>query len=497
MFSTISSWLFRGPSFSEPILGVNTAKQVRVIYSSALLALGIYEDDILYYLEHLKQQYPWFSPIVYQTSHNKHAICFANVVFEDYICLVIRGSVSLEDWVVNIDAIPQSPSIFHRGFESRVKLIPLKHIWEYSKVAKKPLILCGHSQGGAIAQLCAVQLLNSAGADPGMINCITFGSPLVATSDQWPKICSQWPDVFSHYIMAGDPVPVVLRKAPYNFFPAGKIFLLTRNEIGGKCSAISVRDYDSALADNNLQIPNLQNILQHCVKHYVDVISMLARNVKFSQPQNVWLKRIDIVPHPSIKTVEGTSDPSGKIEIHIQGEHLSSLFLIGLNYSSMNGGNETIRRVYAVRLQLINQEKIHVEFLIPRTTMMVKSAVQLDATNGYHFVVAEGSIPFRRVLLIGQTGAGKTLLKAALIDRELGLPPHTEPRSTAHTKPQHQEKIHEGNLIAYEEWLGFVHSSPAEFEKALNRAFSDPPMVIICVINADGTLLVDYKKRRS
>ena len=110
--------------------------------------------------------------------------------------------------------------------------------------------------------------------------------------------------------MAGDPVPVVLRKAPYNFFPgmiwyyyfsifynwfeAGKIFLLTRNEIGGKCSAISVRDYDSALADNNLQIPNLQNILQHCVKHCI-FLSCYMYLIYYVQRRrrnfNAWKKR--------------------------------------------------------------------------------------------------------------------------------------------------------------------------------------------------------------
>lgn len=81
---------------------------------------------------------------------------------------------------------------------------------------------------------------------------------------------------------------------------------------------------------------------------------------------------------------------------------------------------------------------------------------------------------------------GKTLLKAALRDCELGRNPHDQPRSSTHIQPQPQEKIDEGHLIAYlilppliyfdyliyEEWIGFVHASPEEFMKALDRAFN-------------------------
>ena len=51
--------------------------------------------------------------------------CFSWRLGRQYLSRPQTGSFynTYED----IDAIPQSPSIFHRGFESRVKLIPLKH----------------------------------------------------------------------------------------------------------------------------------------------------------------------------------------------------------------------------------------------------------------------------------------------------------------------------------------------------------------------------------
>jgi len=306
--------------------------------------------------------------------------------------------------------------------------------------------------------------------------------------------------MFWHYITQCDPVPVIFRNDPYNLLPAGKIFLLTPTDSGAICTPISLQNFDSLLQSNHLLsdwskiTSKIQNILQHKMKTYIEVLALLVNNVQFPyyQRENNTIESTNIIPRPTIKKVEGRSDPSGRIEIFLFGEHLSSLVSIGIDYTSVENGREVMRRMHPTRQSFSDApEKIRAEFVIPPEAKMMKSSIRVDATNGCHHVIAEGSVPFRRVLLIGQTGAGKTLLKAALRDCESGREPHLQPRSSTHIQPQPEERVDEGHLIAYEEWLGFVHASPEEFMRALDRAFNDAPMVIICVINDDGTLLTD------
>lgn len=51
------------------------------------------------------------------------------------------------------------PPAVHRGYLSRARGIPVYALYEEARSRGKRLVLCGHSLGGAVAQLCAIELL--------------------------------------------------------------------------------------------------------------------------------------------------------------------------------------------------------------------------------------------------------------------------------------------------------------------------------------------------
>jgi alpha-beta hydrolase superfamily lysophospholipase len=47
----------------------------------------------------------------------------------------------------------------HRGFLTRARGVPIDSLYREARARGKRLVLCGHSLGGAVASLCALQLL--------------------------------------------------------------------------------------------------------------------------------------------------------------------------------------------------------------------------------------------------------------------------------------------------------------------------------------------------
>jgi pimeloyl-ACP methyl ester carboxylesterase len=103
-------------------------------------------------------------------------ICFTD---DEFAYLAFRGSESLGDWLYNFATLPWFRPARHFGFEAGWRCLRRAvMLWlERLNRPEMPLILTGHSLGGAIAHLAALDL---AGQKRKISNVITFGAPRAA-----------------------------------------------------------------------------------------------------------------------------------------------------------------------------------------------------------------------------------------------------------------------------------------------------------------------------
>lgn len=108
----------------------------------------------------------------------------ARVFFDDEATyIVFRGSESRTDWVINImfrfrvaSFVTNNDDVCaHSGFVYQWKGVrkQIVHVLKEKHDQSKPIVVCGHSLGGAVATIAAVELQNTG------FHCIliTFGSP--------------------------------------------------------------------------------------------------------------------------------------------------------------------------------------------------------------------------------------------------------------------------------------------------------------------------------
>lgn len=148
------------------------------------------------------------------------------------VVLAVRGSSTLADWTVNLNAAPSSPvgllddegNLCHAGFLSvaRKMLDPiaarLRHL-----LAENPdrshcsLLITGHSAGGAVAALLYAHMLSNTAAVVSplkqlancfkRIHCVTWGAPpLSLLPIAKPETYVTRKSVFLAFINEGDPV---------------------------------------------------------------------------------------------------------------------------------------------------------------------------------------------------------------------------------------------------------------------------------------------------
>lgn len=139
---------------------------------------------------------------------------------EDAIIVGFRGTQQISDWLVNLNLVTKSRPYgpVHRGFYFAFDCVrqQLETAFENLNAKKKSIILAGHSLGGAIATVAAVEWF---GTYP--INGIyTIGQPAVGFSSLRSAIAIRYPRMFHRFVNDDDIVP----KVPPTYRHVGKLY---------------------------------------------------------------------------------------------------------------------------------------------------------------------------------------------------------------------------------------------------------------------------------
>ncbi|KAH6880470.1 Alpha/Beta hydrolase protein [Thelonectria olida] len=209
---------------------------------------------------------------------------------EHVIIVSIRGSATLDDWLLNFNGDHIAANIeetldqtrrWHRGFLESFKSGEAGIAEGIQQiVTKNPqarhLLFTGHSAGGAIAQLCynacgsADSSIGRAASGLVRIDCITFGAPPVAKTPIMPRPA---PSVFLSIMNEGDPVVLAQREFIKSLFG---VYLLSKTEwdekypqgfempqaelhVSGTC--VVMRDTNEDEEDEILQVIEAKNEL--------------------------------------------------------------------------------------------------------------------------------------------------------------------------------------------------------------------------------------------
>lgn len=120
------------------------------------------------------------------------------------------GTANILDWFVDFRALPATVADYaalgpcHEGFADALDRIAVQMV---ADVAGKPVVIAGHSLGGALAHLFA-GILVSVGAHP--VGCWTFGAArcMADINERLPRLLADVPGL--SYRHADDPVPFLL-----------------------------------------------------------------------------------------------------------------------------------------------------------------------------------------------------------------------------------------------------------------------------------------------
>jgi triacylglycerol lipase len=99
---------------------------------------------------------------------------------EDVTVIAFRGTDNPADWLVNLDVIPiQTPhGEMHQGFADAYKKMKAPILDVLRPKPPKHLWVTGHSLGGALAVVCAYDLIDN--EKMALDGVITFGQPMLA-----------------------------------------------------------------------------------------------------------------------------------------------------------------------------------------------------------------------------------------------------------------------------------------------------------------------------
>ena len=187
--------------------------------NALVLSNAVYKDDPTAYLTSASNNHTIHTvAAISQHSPQKVMLAVGNVGEKRTLYVAFRGTASWEDALADLDiklrtkdAIPGGK--FHSGFKKRSSVLPMQHIVFCVRQEKcQTIILCGHSLGGAVSAISAIDLMLHLGKSSDLVVYnITFGSPFFA-NETVRKKCKE--DRFDqrmiHYVGHKDIVPGIL-----------------------------------------------------------------------------------------------------------------------------------------------------------------------------------------------------------------------------------------------------------------------------------------------
>ena len=132
------------------------------------------------------------------------------VLYGDGVCVIVfRGTDGGLDWLASLSSLPTGlpHGSIHRGFHHSYQ--PLKRQLQIvlDKSDPKEIWVTGHSLGGALALVCAYDLI--ANEDQDISGVMTFGQPMVAGSELATYLDEGLAGKYAHFVNDADIVPRV------------------------------------------------------------------------------------------------------------------------------------------------------------------------------------------------------------------------------------------------------------------------------------------------
>lgn len=126
---------------------------------------------------------------------------------EDVAVIVFRGTDDTSDWLTNLNWFPADTphGAIHSGFYNAYQPLKPRIATLLSESPPKHLWITGHSLGGALALVCAYDLMGNENLDLNGI--ITFGQPMVARKQLAEHLDSVLLGRYARYVNGKDMVP--------------------------------------------------------------------------------------------------------------------------------------------------------------------------------------------------------------------------------------------------------------------------------------------------
>ena len=168
--------------------GKTIPDQDRHTQNALMMANAVYQEDPAKYLSS-SSQYHTINSVCAVSSYSTQGVMLAvgKVNDENVLYTAFRGTKTWDDAMADAD-IEQSHrddipgGTFHSGFERNSKVLPLKQMLYCAEQNDcQTIVLCGHSLGGAVSAISAIQLMmHFRGDSATSIFNITFGAPFFA-----------------------------------------------------------------------------------------------------------------------------------------------------------------------------------------------------------------------------------------------------------------------------------------------------------------------------
>lgn len=136
----------------------------------------------------------------------------------DAVLVAFRGTESLGDWLGNLNAISTTRSYgtVHRGFLGAFQVVDSRLRHEMAALSNRPVLLTGHSLGGALATIAAAEWA-------GQVNIsgiYTYGQPAVGKGTFSSFVAQHFAGRFFRFVNDDDVVP----RVPPTYVHVGRLF---------------------------------------------------------------------------------------------------------------------------------------------------------------------------------------------------------------------------------------------------------------------------------